>query len=96
MTKKNVVKSTVVTPNADKLIEKMAAILDLHDVKLNGDNGVTASSFMGAVFENIIKSEDKEAKLQSLLSNYFDLHDKNGEPNEPGKLKSYINEAFAV
>jgi hypothetical protein len=96
MTRKNVIKSTMVTPDADRLIEKMAATLRLHDVQLNGDKWVYVSGFMGAVFENVMKSKDKDAKLLLLLSNHFDLHDKNGEPISEEQLKACIREAFVV
>jgi hypothetical protein len=96
MARKNVVKSAVVSQGADRLIEKTAAVLNLHDIQLNGDKGVSVSSFIGAVFEGVMASKDKDVKLYSLLQNHFDLHDKHGEPIEPDRLKAYIREAFDV
>ncbi len=94
MARKNVVKSIAVSQSADRLIEKVSAVLSLHDVQLNGDKGVSVSGFMGAVFENVMKSNDRDAKLYSLLANHFDLHDKHGEPISEEQLKACIREAF--
>jgi hypothetical protein len=95
MARKNVVKNVVVS-HADRLIEKVSTVLNLHDVCLNGDKGVSVSSFIGAIFEGVVVAKDKDAKLYSLLANHFDLKDIHGEPIEPDRLKAYIREVFDV
>lgn len=93
MVRKNVIKTVAVTPPADRLIEKIAGVLSLHDVRINGDKGISTSSLIGAGFEVIITTREREGAMFELLQ-HFALRDKNGEPLEAGLLRKYIKEAY--
>lgn len=95
MPRKNVIRTVIVSPGTDTLIEKMAKVLDLHDICINGDKGVSVSSFIGAAFEVVTVSSNKESAFFELLQ-HFDLKDKNGDHISQERLKKLISEAFSA